>query len=42
MSETNRNVMNSCLTMVITIGVILSLVAVVGVGVMIITLLTSA
>ncbi len=42
MSETSRNVLGSCLTMMLMIGVILSLVVVVGMGVMIFSLLANA
>jgi hypothetical protein len=42
MPETSRNVMRSCLTMIVVIGVILSLVVVAGMGVMIFTLLARA
>jgi hypothetical protein len=42
MSDTGRNVFGSCLTMTVTIGVILSILVIVGMGVMIFSLMAGA
>jgi hypothetical protein len=42
MSDIGRNAIGSCLTITITIGVILSLLVIVGIGVMIFSLTAGA
>jgi hypothetical protein len=41
MSDTGRNVFGSCLTMLVTIGFILGLLVIVGMGVLIVSLTVS-
>jgi hypothetical protein len=42
MSTSGRNILGSCLTMTVTVGMILSLLVIAGLGVMILTLMAGA
>lgn len=42
MSDTGRNAVGSCLTIMVTIGVIISLLIIIGIGVMVLTVKAGA